>query len=268
MFDFSEDQIRRYSRHIILPQVGGKGQRKLLQSKVIIIGAGGLGSPAALYLAAAGVGTLGLVDDDVVDLSNLQRQIIHFTSDLKSPKTDSAAQKLKNLNPDVNVIQHSFRLDSGNILDVLQPYDVVLDATDNFPTRFLINDACVMAKKPLVHAGIFRFEGQCFTIKPGEGPCYRCIFPEPPPAGLVPSCQEAGILGCVAGVLGTIQATEAVKVILAIGEPLVGKLLTFDALEMSFRRISIPRDKDCAVCGDHPTITELLDYQQTCDIRG
>lgn len=267
MFDFSEDQIRRYSRHIILPHVGGKGQKKLLAGKVLVIGTGGLGSPAAYYLAAAGVGTIGLVDDDVVDLSNLQRQILHSTPEVGIPKTESAARKLQNLNPDVRIVQHNYRLNSSNILDVIQRYDVVLDCTDNFPTRFLINDACVMARKPLVHAGIFRFEGQCFTIIPGEGPCYRCLFPEPPPAGLVPSCQEAGILGCVAGVIGTVQATEAVKVLLNLGQPLVGKLLTFDALEMTFRKVSIPRDKDCAVCSDHPTITELVDYEQACEIR-
>ncbi|MGI6457459.1 MAG: molybdopterin-synthase adenylyltransferase MoeB [bacterium] len=267
MFNFSDEQIERYSRQLILPRVGGKGQTKLLESRVLVVGAGGLGSPSACYLAAAGVGTLGLVDDDRVDLSNLQRQIVHGTADVGIPKTESAARKLQAMNPDVKVIQHQCRLKADNILGIIRDYDVILDGTDNFPTRFLINDACVMAKKPLVHAGIFRFEGQCLTIKPGEGPCYRCLFPEPPPAGLVPSCQEAGILGCVAGVLGTIQATEAIKLILNIGEPLVGKLLTFEALEMTFRKVSIPRDKQCAICGEKPTITELKDIEQEeCEI--
>lgn len=266
MVEFTDEQITRYSRHIILPKVGGKGQKKLLQSKALVIGAGGLGSPSAYYLAAAGVGTIGIVDDDVVDISNLQRQILHSTPEVGVAKTESAAQKLTKLNPDVNIIQHNFRLNSTNILDLIKEYDVVLDGTDNFPTRFLINDACVMAKRPLIHAGIFRFEGQIITIKPYEGPCYRCLFPEPPPAGLVPSCHEAGVLGCIAGVMGTIQATEAIKVLLDLGEPLVGKLLTFDALEMNFRKVSVPRDKDCPICSDHPTITELIDYEESCEL--
>ena len=266
MFDFTEEQIERYSRHIILPQVGGKGQRKLLSSRVLMIGTGGLGSPAAYYLAAAGIGTLGLVDSDQVDYSNLQRQILHSTEDVGVEKTASAARKLHALNPDCHIVQHSLRIDSDNILDVMASYDLVLDGTDNFPARFLINDACVMTKKPLIHAGVFRFEGQAMTIIPGQGPCYRCVFHEPPPPGLVPSCQEAGILGCVAGVLGTIQATEAMKVILGIGEPLIGKLLIFDALDMQFRRVSVPRDKDCAVCSDHPSITRLIDYDRACNL--
>ncbi len=268
MFNFSDEQVHRYSRHIILPDVGGKGQTKLLESKVLIIGTGGLGAPAAMYLAAAGVGTLGIVDDDMVELSNLQRQIVHFTTDVGVHKTESAANKLTAMNPDVDVIQHQCRINASNIMEIFEPYDVVLDCTDNFPTRFLINDACVMSKKPLIHAGIFRFEGQCFTIKPDEGPCYRCLFPEPPPPGMVPSCQEAGILGCVAGVMGTVQATEAVKVLLNIGEPLVGKLLTFDALEMRFRQVKIPRDKDCPVCSEKPSITELVDIEEeACAIQ-
>ncbi|MBN2325930.1 MAG: molybdopterin-synthase adenylyltransferase MoeB [Candidatus Omnitrophica bacterium] len=268
MFHFSDEQIERYSRHIILPHVGGKGQEKLLESKVLMIGAGGLGSPAAYYLTAAGIGTLGLADDDAVDRSNLQRQILHFTSDLGAPKTRSAARKLADLNPDCQIHQHSLRVDSSNILDLIDPYDVILDGTDNFPARFLINDACVMARKPLIHAGVFRFEGQATTIIPGETPCYRCVFPEPPPLGMIPSCQEAGILGCVAGIMGAIQATEAIKVLLKIGEPLLGKLLIFDALAMQFRQAAIPRDKECAICSDHPTITQLIDYNQSCDSAG
>ncbi|MBI1388445.1 MAG: molybdopterin-synthase adenylyltransferase MoeB [bacterium] len=266
MTSFSEEQIQRYSRHIILPQVGGKGQKKLLAARALVIGAGGLGSPALYYLAAAGVGTLGVVDDDVADLSNLQRQIIHASDDVGRAKTQSAAEKIARLNPDVTVVQHRLRLDSGNIMDVIAGYDVVLDGTDNFPARFLINDACVMAEKPLIHAGIFRFEGQAMTIVPGAGPCYRCVFPEPPPPGMVPSCQEAGVLGCIAGVMGTIQATEAIKVILGLGEPLIGKMLTFDALEMNFRKIAIPRAADCPVCGENPSITSLIDYDQACDM--
>lgn len=266
MFELSDQQIERYSRHIILPKVGGKGQRKILESKALCIGTGGLGSPAILYLAAAGVGTLGLVDDDVVDFSNLQRQVIHSTATVGIHKTVSAANRVRELNPDVKVVEHAMRVDSTNIMELIEQYDVVLDGTDNFPTRFLINDACVMAKKPLVHAGIFRFEGQILTIKPGEGPCYRCLFPEPPPPGMVPSCQEAGILGCVAGVMGTLQATEAIKVILNLGETLTGSMLIFDALEMNFRKVKVPRDPSCAVCGENPTITELIDYEQACTI--
>ncbi|RJP23828.1 MAG: molybdopterin-synthase adenylyltransferase MoeB [Candidatus Omnitrophota bacterium] len=264
-YDFTEDQIERYSRHIILPNVGGKGQRTLLRSKALVLGAGGLGSPAALYLTTAGVGTLGIVDCDTVELSNLNRQILHSTKEVGVNKTDSAKWKLKNLNPDVNVINYHLRVHSSNIFDLIGGYDVVLDGTDNFPARFLINDACVMAKKPLIHAGVFRFEGQAMTILPGKGPCYRCVFSEPPPPGLVPSCQEAGILGSIAGILGAIQATEAIKVLLGIGEPLVGRLFLFDALEMQARTITIPRDTHCAVCGKHPTITKLIDYEETCE---
>lgn len=266
MVEFNDTQIERYSRHIILPHVGGKGQKKLLQSKVLVIGTGGLGSPALFYLAAAGVGTLGIVDDDEISLSNLQRQILHTTPEIGTSKTESAAKKLNAINPDVNIVQHRTRVDTSNIMEILEAYDLVVDATDNFPARFLINDACVMSKKPLIHAGIFRFEGQILTIIPGEGPCYRCLFPEPPPPGLVPGCHEAGILGCVAGVMGTIQATEAIKVLLDLGEPLIGRMLTFDALEMNFRRITVPRDKNCAVCSDHPTITALIDYEQACNV--
>ncbi len=265
MKKFTEEQIERYSRHIILPKVGGKGQTKLLESKVLIMGAGGLGSPSAYYLAAAGVGRLGLVDDDVVSLSNLQRQILHTTYEIGKPKTESAAHKLRAINPDVEMVPHPIRVDSSNILPLIQEYDIVLDGTDNFPARFLINDACFMAKKPLIHAGIFRFEGQIISILPGQSPCYRCIFPEPPPPGLVPSCQEAGIFGSVAGILGTIQATEALKVLLNLGEPLTGKLLTVDVLEMNFRKITIPKSKDCPLCGETPSIHELIDYELACE---
>jgi adenylyltransferase/sulfurtransferase len=259
LFGMSEEQIERYSRHIILPEIGGVGQRKLFEARVLIVGAGGLGSPAALYLAAAGVGTLGLVDMDVVDLSNLQRQVLHHTPDVGKPKLDSARRKLTAMNPDLNLITHERRLMAHNALEVLGDYDIVLDGTDNFPARYLINDACVMLKKPLVHAGIFRFEGQILVIQPGEGPCYRCLFPDPPPEGMVPSCQEAGILGAVAGTLGVLQATEAIKLICGIGAPLVGKLLIYDALNADFRKVRIPRDPDCAICGPNPTIQELVD---------
>jgi len=268
MFGFSDEQIERYSRHLILPQVGGKGQRKLLDSKALIVGAGGLGSPVAYYLAAAGIGTLGLADSDRVDRSNLQRQILHSTPDIGIPKTESEAHKLIALNPDCQVVQHPIRIDSSTILALIEGYDVVIDGTENFPTRFLINDACVMAKKPLIHAGVYRFEGQATTILPGVSPCYRCVFPEPPPPGLVPSCREAGILGCVAGVLGAIQATEAIKVLLGIGEPLLGILLIFDALEMQFRRVAIPKDPECAICGEHPTIARLFDSDPSCGREG
>jgi len=261
IFGMSEEQIERYSRHIILPEMGGVGQRKLLASSVLIVGAGGLGSPAALYLAAAGVGKLGLVDMDVVDLSNLQRQVLHHTPDVGKPKLDSARRKLTAMNPDLEVVTHETRLLSHNALDILGGYDVILDGTDNFPARYLINDAYVMLGKPLVHAGIFRFEGQILVIRPGEGPCYRCLFPDPPPLGLVPSCQEAGILGAVAGVMGVLQATEAIKLICEIGTSLVGRLLLYDALNAEFRKVRIPRDPDCAVCGDRPTIKELTDLE-------
>lgn len=258
---FTEDQIERYSRHIILPELGGVGQRKLLASSALIIGAGGLGSPAAQYLVAAGIGKLGLVDMDVVDLSNLQRQVLHHTPDVGHPKLKSASRKLRAMNPDTEIITYETRLLAHNALDVIREYDVVIDGTDNFPARYLINDACVLLKKPLIHAGIFRFDGQILVIMPGEGPCYRCLFPDPPPAGLVPSCQEAGILGAVAGVLGVLQAAETIKVLCGIGEPLVGRLLIYDALKADFRRVRIPRDPYCQVCGPNPTITELEDLE-------
>jgi len=265
--EFNEEQILRYSRHIILPEVGGRGQARLLQGSALVIGAGGLGSPSAFYLAAAGVGRLGLVDSDVVDISNLQRQILHATPDVGRAKVESAREKLSALNPDVEIIACRERLTSENILDIIRPYDVVLDGSDNFPTRYLVNDACVMVGKPLCHASIFRFEGQATTIIPGEGPCYRCLFPAPPPPGLVPSCQEAGILGAIAGVLGTIQAVEALKVLLGKGDLLVNRLLLVNALDMQFRTIRIRRDPDCRVCSDHPAVTELIDYEEFCSLR-
>lgn len=262
---FTEEQIKRYSRHIILQQVGGKGQRKLLASKVLLIGAGGLGSPAALYLAAAGVGTIGLVDYDTVDLSNLQRQILHRTADLGRPKIDSATDTIRALNPDVKVVPYPVRLSSENILDIIADYDVVVDGTDNFPTRYLVNDACVMKGKPNVHGSIFLFEGQATTFLPGKG-CYRCLYPAPPPPGMVPSCQEAGVLGVLPGIVGSIQAVEAIKLILGIGESLAGRLLLFDALSMEFRQLKIRRSPNCPVCGEHPTVTQLIDYEEFCGV--
>jgi len=265
---FTDEQIERYSRQIILPEVGGKGQEKLLNSKVLLIGCGGLGSPCAYYLAAGGVGTIGLVDSDRVELNNLQRQIVHFTDDVGKPKTLSASEKLRKLNPDVNVITHHTRLTSANILDVIKGYDIVIDGSDNFPTRYLVNDACVMSSKPLVHAGILRFDGQAMTILPKEGPCYRCVFPDPPPPGMIPSCQEAGVIGAVAGLLGIVQASEAIKYILGIGDLLVGKLLVIDTLSMEFRKLTIRRNQDsCPVCGNKPTITRLIDYEQFCGVK-
>jgi adenylyltransferase/sulfurtransferase len=270
MFKFTEEQIKRYARHIILPEVGGKGQEKLLNSKVLVIGAGGLGSPAILYLAAAGVGTIGIVDFDVVDLSNLQRQIIHNTERVGTPKVESAKRTVEMLNPDVKVITYNTRISKENIMDIIKDYDVVLDGTDNFPTRFLINDACYFAGKPLVSAAMLRFEGQVsvfdFRIKE-QSPCYRCLFPEPPPPGLVPSCQEAGILGSIGGIMGCIQATEAIKLILGIGEPLVGKLLIMDALSMDFRKVKLRKDPNCPLCGEKPVIKELIEYEQVCDVH-
>jgi Dinucleotide-utilizing enzymes involved in molybdopterin and thiamine biosynthesis family 2 len=270
MFKFTEEQIKRYARHIILPEVGGKGQEKLLNSKVLVIGAGGLGSPAILYMAAAGVGTIGIVDFDVVDLSNLQRQIIHNTERVGTPKVESAKRTVEMLNPDVKVITYNTRISKENIMDIIKDYDVVLDGTDNFPTRFLINDACYFAGKPLVSAAMLRFEGQVsvfdFRMKE-QSPCYRCLFPEPPPPGLVPSCQEAGILGSIGGIMGCIQATEAIKLILGIGEPLVGKLLIMDALSMDFRKVKLRKDPNCPLCGEKPVIKELIEYEQVCNVH-
>ncbi len=270
-FQFTEEQIKRYSRHIILPEVGGKGQEKLLKAKVLVIGAGGLGSPALYYLAAAGVGTIGIVDFDVVDFSNLQRQILHNTDRVGTPKVESAKKTLEALNPDVNVIAYNTKIQKSNVMDIIKDYDIVLDGSDNFPTRFLVNDACYFLGKPLVSAAILRFEGQLTTFdyrNKEESPCYRCLFPEPPPPGLVPSCQEAGLLGVVGGIMGTLQANEALKLILDIGEPLVGKLLLFDALSTDFNKVKLRKDKKCPLCGENPKITELIEYDQDgCEIR-
>ena len=262
-----DDQIERYSRQIILPNVGGKGQEKLLAAKVLIIGAGGLGSPAALYLASAGIGTIGIVDSDKVELNNLQRQIIHSIKDIGRPKVESARDRINAINEDVKVIIYNLRVTSENILDIIKDYDIVVDGSDNFPTRYLVNDACVLSKKPLSHGGIFRFDGQAITIIPGESACYRCLFPEPPPPGLVPSCQEAGILGAVAGVIGVIQANEVLKFVLGTGELLTGKLLVFNALDSSFRKVKVPKDPKCPICGENPSITKLIDYVEFCSLR-
>jgi adenylyltransferase/sulfurtransferase len=262
-----DDQIERYSRQIILPNVGGKGQEKLLSARVLIIGAGGLGSPVALYLAGAGVGTLGIVDSDKVELNNLQRQILHKTSVVGVPKTESAEKVLRDLNPDVKVITYNLRINSQNALDIIKDYDIVVDGSDNFPTRYLINDSCVFLDKPLSHGAIFRFDGQIFTMLPHQTPCYRCLFPSPPPPGLVPSCQEAGILGAVAGIIGTLQASEVLKLILGVGKPLFGRLLIFDALETEFREVKIPKNPKCPLCGDNPTIRKLIDYEEFCNLR-
>lgn len=262
---FTPEQARRYSRHIIMPQIGGNGQRKLLDAKVLLIGAGGLGSPTALYLAAAGVGTLGIVDFDEVDLTNLQRQILHRTKDVGRPKVDSATDTINAINPDVKVIQHRIQLTSENALEVLEPYDIIVDGSDNFPTRYLVNDACVMQGKPCVHGSIFLFEGQAATFVPGKG-CYRCLYPTPPPPGMVPSCAEAGVLGVLPGIVGSIQAVETIKLILGIGDTLSGRLLLFDALDMEFRQVKVRRNPECPVCGDHPTVTELIDYEEFCGI--
>ncbi len=262
-----DDQIDRYSRHIILQDVGGKGQEKILASKVLIIGTGGLGAPAALYLAAAGVGTLGLIDGDRVDLSNLQRQVIHFTPDVGKPKVESAREKINAINPDVNVITYQDVVHSGNIIDLISQYDFILDGTDNFSAKFLINDACVMAKKPFSHGGILRFDGQALTYVPGNA-CYRCIFITPPPKNAVPTCSQAGVLGAIAGILGTIQATEALKFITGVGDLLTNRLLVFDAKKMNFRTVKVKRNPKCPVCGDHPSITELIDYEMpVCDLK-
>lgn len=265
---FTNEQLERYSRHIILQEVGVKGQKKLLNASVLIIGAGGLGAPAALYLAAAGVGTIGIVDADEVDLSNLQRQVIHTTNDVGKAKVKSAAETMEAINPDVTVKTYRTFVDSTNIMDLIKDYDFIIDGTDNFPAKFLINDACVMAGKPFSHAGIIRFKGQLMTYVPGEGPCYRCVFKNPPPKDAVPTCKQAGVIGAMGGVIGSLQAMEAIKYIIGKGELLTGKLLTYDALKMEFRTIKLPKDHHCAVCGDEPTITELIDYEQAeCDLK-
>ena len=265
----SIEDIERYSRQILLKQVGGKGQEKLLASKVLIVGAGGLGSPASLYLAAAGVGTIGLIDGDDVDLTNLQRQIAHFTSDLGTPKVESASDKLIAINPSVKVQTYHERAFADNVMDIVKGYDFVLDGTDNFPAKFLINDACYFAGVPYSHAGILRFDGQLFTIIPGQSACYRCLFDGPPPAGVVPSCSQAGVLGAMAGVIGCLQATEALKFLLGIGELLTDRMLIFDALSMRFREAKFKRNPRCPICGESPSITELKDEAQVaCDLKG
>jgi sulfur-carrier protein adenylyltransferase/sulfurtransferase len=265
--ELTKDDFRRYSRHLILPEVGVLGQQKLKAAKVLCIGAGGLGSPVALYLAAAGVGTIGIVDFDVVDFSNLQRQILHGTSDVGRSKLDSAKDRLLDINPNVNVVTHNTALSSENALEIFAPYDIVVDGTDNFPTRYLVNDACVILGKPNAYGSIFRFEGQASVFATKEGPCYRCLYPEPPPPGLVPSCAEGGVLGVLPGVVGCIQATETIKLILGAGEPLIGRFLIFDALRMKFRELKLRKDPDCPVCGTHPTVTRLIDYEQFCGVQ-
>ncbi len=264
----TNEQVARYSRHLIMPEVGVEGQEKLLAANVLLIGAGGLGSPLGLYLAAAGVGHLGLVDFDIVDHSNLQRQVIHSTANVGKLKVESAKARIAEINPAVQVDTYNTRLSSDNIMDLIRPYDLVIDGTDNFPTRYLVNDACVFAGKPNIYGSIFRFEGQATVFKPKEGPCYRCLYPEPPPPGMVPSCAEGGVLGILPGIIGLIQATEAVKLIIGKGRPLIGRLLLYNALEMSFRELKLKRAPDCSVCGDHPTVTSLIDYDEFCGIRG
>jgi adenylyltransferase/sulfurtransferase len=262
--ELTNDDFKRYSRHLILPEVGVEGQRKLKAARILCIGAGGLGSPVALYLAAAGVGTIGIVDFDVVDFSNLQRQILHTTQDVGRSKLESAKAKLLAMNPHMNVVLHNAALSSENALEIFAPYDIVVDGTDNFPTRYLVNDACVILGKPNAYGSIFRFEGQASVFATKEGPCYRCLYPEPPPPGLVPSCAEGGVLGVLPGVIGCIQATETIKLIIGAGEPLIGRFLIFDALRMKFRELKLRKDPDCPVCGTHPTVTELIDYEQFC----
>jgi sulfur-carrier protein adenylyltransferase/sulfurtransferase len=264
--ELTPDDLSRYSRHLILPEVGMEGQRRLKAAKVLCVGTGGLGSPLAFYLAAAGIGTLGLVDFDVVDASNLQRQIIHSTKDIGRKKLDSAEEKLKALNPALNVVKHETMLTSANALEILKDYDVVADGTDNFPTRYLVNDACVLLGKPNAYGSIFRFEGQCSVFAAEDGPCYRCLYPEPPPPGLVPSCAEGGVLGILPGLVGVMQATEVIKLILGKGEPLIGRLLLIDALNMRFRELKLRKNPECPVCGTNPTVTQLIDYQQFCGI--
>jgi molybdopterin/thiamine biosynthesis adenylyltransferase/rhodanese-related sulfurtransferase len=260
----TDAQRDRYSRHILLPEVGEAGQEKLLKAKVLLLGAGGLGSPAALYLAAAGVGTLGIVDADTVDASNLQRQILHATSRVGTPKVESAAKAISDLNPDVKVEAYQERLTSANVDRIFGPYDIIVDGCDNFPTRFLVNDASIFLKKPVVHGSIFRFDGQVTTFLPGSGPCYRCWYPEPPPPELAPSCQEAGVLGILCGIVGTLQATEAIKIILGKGDTLSGRVVTYDSLKMKFREFKLRKDKGCPVCGESPTIKSYIDYEGFC----
>jgi sulfur-carrier protein adenylyltransferase/sulfurtransferase len=264
--ELNGEEIKRYSRHLIMPEVGVEGQKKLKAAKVLCIGAGGLGSPAAMYLAAAGIGTIGIVDFDVVDFSNLQRQIIHGTPDVGRAKLASAKDRLGALNPNVHVETYDEALTSENAIRLFEPYDVILDGTDNFPTRYLVNDACVLTKKPNAYGSIFRFEGQASVFATKDGPCYRCLYPEPPPPGLVPSCAEGGVFGVLPGIIGVIQATETIKLVLGAGEPLIGRFLIYDALRMRFRELKLRKDADCPVCGTHPTVTKLIDYEQFCGV--
>ena len=264
---FSNEQLNRYSRHIILSEVGVKGQKKLMDAKVLIVGAGGLGAPAALYLAAAGVGTIGIADADEVDLSNLQRQVIHTTPDIGKAKVLSAKETMQAINPDVTVNTHRLFVNADNIMELIAGYDFIIDGTDNFPAKFLINDACVLSKKPFSHAGIIRFKGQLMTYVPEAGPCYRCVFREPPPPDAVPTCRQAGVIGAIGGIIGSLQAMETVKYIIGKGDLLTGFLLTYDALKMDFRKIKLPQVKNCAVCGKHPSILEPFDYEQAaCEL--
>ncbi len=260
------DEVRRYSRHLIIPDVGMTGQKRLKNAKVLCVGAGGLGSPSLMYLAAAGVGTLGIVEFDVVDESNLQRQIIHGQSDIGRPKAESARDSIKEINPHVNVVIHDERLDSSNVMDLFAQYDLIVDGTDNFATRYLVNDACVLLGKPYVWGSIYRFDGQASVFWAEYGPCYRCLYPEPPPPGMVPSCAEGGVLGVLCGSIGSIQVTEAIKLIAGIGDPLIGRLMIYDALEMQYRQVKVRKDPNCAVCGEHPTVTELIDYEAFCGV--
>jgi adenylyltransferase/sulfurtransferase len=264
---FTEEQVQRYARHIILPYIGGAGQRKLLDASVLCIGAGGLGSPVAMYLAAAGVGRLGILDFDRVDLTNLQRQIIHGTKDVGRSKVESAMDRLRDINPTIEIVPYDTLLTSENAFEILEPWDVIVDGTDNFPVRYLVNDATQMLGKPLVYGSIYQFEGQATVFMPGpETPCYRCLFPQPPPPGTVPSCAEGGVFGVLPGIIGSIQATEAIKLITGVGEPLVGRLLLFDALSMEFTTVKLRWDADCPVCGKEPSITELIDYEAFCGV--
>ncbi|HUO57493.1 MAG TPA: molybdopterin-synthase adenylyltransferase MoeB [bacterium] len=267
MSNLSQDQIKRYTRHILLPEVGVTGQKKLLDAKVLVVGAGGLGCPISLYLAAAGVGTIGIVDFDTVDASNLQRQVLFTTEDVGKPKVEVAAKRLKALNPDVTVKTYQVALKSDNIMDILKDYDMIIDGTDNFPTRYLTNDAAVLQKKPNIYGSIFRFDGQVTVFKTPEGPCYRCLYPEPPPPGEVPSCAEGGVMGAMVGTVGAIQATEAIKLITGIGKPAIGKFVIYNSLDMQFRNLKLHKDPNCPICGTNPTIKELIDYEQFCGMK-
>ena len=265
--ELSHEEIRRYSRHLIMPEVGVQGQKKLKESSVLLIGTGGLGSPLGLYLASAGVGRIGLVDFDVVDFTNLQRQVLYTTADVGRPKLEAAKARLTAINPYITIETHETRLDSDNAMDILKGYDVIADGTDNFPTRYLVNDACVLLGKPNVYGSIFRFEGQASVFDASKGPCYRCLYPEPPPPGLVPSCAEGGVLGVLPGIIGTIQATETIKLLMGTGEPLIGRLLLFNALKMKFRELKLRKNPSCPLCGRHPTVTKLIDYEEFCGLQ-